>query len=222
MDEQHEARGEARVDAWERRVEVPLLGPALAFLVAWAWPVLDPRLDPDLRTLLRTVSWTVWGAFAIDFAIRMRLARDRRRYALRHWYDVALILLPLLRPLRVLRVLAFMRVLQRTAAGGLAGRATTYVLGTALISLFLGAVAVLDTEQDAPDANIRTFGDALWWATTTVTTVGYGDRYPVTFEGRLLAVVLMLVGIGAVGVVTAALAAWLLSHVREEQRGDRG
>nr|WP_241729065.1 potassium channel family protein [Nocardioides zeae] len=152
----------------------------------------------------------------------MRLARDRRRYALRHWYDVALILLPLLRPLRVLRVLAFMRVLQRTAAGGLAGRATTYVLGTALISLFLGAVAVLDTEQDAPDANIRTFGDALWWATTTVTTVGYGDRYPVTFEGRLLAVVLMLVGIGAVGVVTAALAAWLLSHVREEQRGDRG
>ena len=209
---------EARVEAWERRVEVPLLGLALAFLVAWAWPVLDPRLDPDLRTLLRTVSWTVWGAFAVDFAIRLRLARDRRRYALRHWYDVALILLPLLRPLRVLRVLAFMRVLQRTAAGGLAGRATTYVLGTALIALFLGAIAVLDAEQDAPDANIRTFGDALWWATTTVTTVGYGDRYPVTFEGRLLAVVLMLVGIGAVGVVTAALAAWLLSHVREHQR----
>ncbi|MDQ1106669.1 voltage-gated potassium channel [Nocardioides zeae] len=210
---------ESRVEAWERRVEVPLLGLALAFLVAWAWPVLDPRLDPDVRTLLRTVSWTVWGAFAVDFAIRMTLARDRRRYALRHWYDVALILLPLLRPLRVLRVLAFMRVLQRTAAGGLAGRATTYVLGTALISLFLGAIAVLDAEQDAPDANIRTFGDALWWATTTVTTVGYGDRYPVTFEGRLLAVVLMLVGIGAVGTVTAALATWLLSHVREEQRG---
>ncbi|WZH52164.1 MAG: potassium channel family protein [Nocardioides alkalitolerans] len=213
---------EARVDAWERRVEVPLLGLALAFVVAWAWPVLDPRLDPDVRTFLRTVSWTVWGAFAVDFAIRMTLAHDRRRYAVRHWYDVALILLPLLRPLRVLRVLAFMRVLQRTAAGGLAGRATTYVLGTALISLFLGAVAVLDAEQDARDANIRTFGDALWWATTTVTTVGYGDRFPVTFQGRLIAVVLMLVGIGAVGVVTAALAAWLVSHVREEQRGAGG
>lgn len=210
---------ESRVEAWERRVEVPLLGLALAFLVAWAWPVLDPRLDPDVRTLLRTVSWTVWGAFAVDFAIRMTLARDRRRYARRHWYDVALILLPLLRPLRVLRVLAFMRVLQRTAAGGLAGRATTYVLGTAVISLFLGAIAVLDAEQDAPDANIRTFGDALWWATTTVTTVGYGDHYPVTFAGRLLAVALMLVGIGAVGVVTAALATWLLSDVRDEQRG---
>ncbi|HEY1135203.1 MAG TPA: potassium channel family protein [Nocardioides sp.] len=130
--------------------------------------------------------------------------------------------MPLLRPLRVLRVLAFMRILQRTAAGGLAGRATTYVLGTALISLFLGAIAVLDAEQDAPGANITTFGDALWWATTTVTTAGYGDRFPVTGEGRVLAVVLMLVGIGAVGVVTASLAAWLLSHVREEQRGERG
>ncbi|HEY1135202.1 MAG TPA: hypothetical protein VGE77_11570 [Nocardioides sp.] len=75
---------EARVEAWERRIEVPLLALALAFLVAWAWPVLDPRLDPDLRTLLRTVSWTVWAAFAVDLAIRLRLARDRRRYALQH------------------------------------------------------------------------------------------------------------------------------------------
>ncbi|WP_052336913.1 potassium channel family protein [Nocardioides alkalitolerans] len=207
----------SRVEAWERRTELPLIALAVAFLVAYAWPVLDPRLEPDLRTTLVTVSWTVWVAFALDFAVRLHLAEDRRRYAAAHWYDVALIVLPMLRPLRLLRLLAFMRVLQRTAAGGLVGRATTYVLGTAVLAMFLGAIAVLDAEQDARDANITTFGDALWWATTTVTTVGYGDRFPVTFEGRLVAVILMIVGIGAVGVVTAALATWLVSHVQQER-----
>jgi len=83
----------------------------------------------------------------------------------------------------------------------------------------LGSLAVLDVEQDAADANITTFGDALWWATTTVTTVGYGDRYPVTTEGRLIAVALMLVGIGLVGVVTAAVAAWFIGSVQEPAEG---
>ena len=81
---------------------------ALAFLVAYAWPVLDPRLDPDLAEMLVVASWTVWVVFALDFAIRIGLAGDDRwRYARRHWYDVALIVLPMLRPLRLLRLLAF-------------------------------------------------------------------------------------------------------------------
>ena len=76
----------------------------------------------------------------------------------------------------------------------------------------LGAIAVLDAEQDADGANITTFGDALWWASTTVTTVGYGDRFPVTTSGRLVAVALMLVGIAAIGAITAGVAAWLVSR----------
>jgi voltage-gated potassium channel len=208
------------VERWEKRAEVPLLLLAVAFLIAYAWPVLDPRLDPDLRTILELASWTVWAAFVIDFAARLFMSDDRRHYALSHWYDVALIVLPMLRPLRLLRLLAFARVLNRSAAGSLVGRVSAYVAGTAIMALGLGALAVLDAEQDAPNANIATFGDALWWSATTVTTVGYGDHFPVTTTGRLVAVVLMLVGIACIGAITAGVAAWLVAQVDADARTD--
>jgi voltage-gated potassium channel len=213
----------SRVEQWERRSEVPLLLLAVAFLVAYVWPVLDPLLPRDARSLLDVVSWTVWAAFAVDFAIRIALADRRGLYILRHWYDVLLVAIPLLRPMRLLRLLAFVRVLNRTAAGSLAGRATAYVIGLAVVAVGLGSVAVLDVERGDPKANITTFGDALWWATSTVTTVGYGDRFPVTLEGRLIAFALMLVGISLVGVVTASVAAWLVANVeRPPDRADAG
>lgn len=189
---------------------------ATAFLVAYAWPILDPRLSPEIETSLSAVSWTVWVAFAADFGIRLVLADHRARYARRHWYDVALIALPMLRPLRLLRALAFARLLSRTATRSFAGRTTLYVVGTAIAAVFLGALTVLDAERLAPTANIRSFGDAVWWACTTVTTVGYGDRYPVTATGRVIAVVLMVVGIALVGSITAAVAAWFVENVQAE------
>ena len=88
------------------------------------------------------------------------------------------------------------------------------------LAVGLGALAVLDAERDAPEANITTFGDALWWACATVTTVGYGDHYPVSGEGRVVAVVLMVVGIGVVGAVTASVATWILGRV-EAERAER-
>lgn len=209
-----------RVERWEARTEVPLLLLAVAFVVAYAVPVIDQNLDPDLRTLLTVASWTVWAAFALDFAIRLVLAEARIRYARDHWYDVALIVAPFLRPLRLLRLLAFARILNRSAAGSLVGKVSTYVAGTAVMAVGLGALAVLDVEQDAAGANLTEFGDALWWAVTTVTTVGYGDHYPVTTEGRLIAVALMVVGIALVGAVTASVATWMVSRVAEENRTD--
>ncbi len=186
---------------------------AAAFLLAYAWPILDPRLDRDLHDVLTSVSWTVWGAFVVDLVVRLALAEDRLAYARRHWYDVALVAVPLLRPLRLLRLLALARILSRSATRSLAGRVTLYVLGTAVVAVGLGSLAVLDAERSAPEANITSFGDALWWSATTVTTVGYGDRFPVTTEGRLVAVVLMLLGIAVVSSVTAAVASWFLSQV---------
>ncbi|GGO84149.1 hypothetical protein GCM10011584_01020 [Nocardioides phosphati] len=208
------------LERWERIWEIPLIGLALAFLVAYAWPILDPRLDPDVTSFLTAVSWTVWAVFALDFAARLWLAEDRRQYAISRWYDVALIAVPLLRPLRLLRLLALARILSRSATRTLVGRTTLYVVGTAIAAVGLGALAMLDAEHDAPGANIRTIGDALWWAATTVATVGYGDRYPVTTEGRFVAVALMLVGIALIGSITAAVAAWFISQVEAERAND--
>lgn len=207
-----------RLERWEGRAEIPLLLLAVAFLTAYAWPVIDPRLDPDLETVLRVGSWTVWGAFAVDFAVRIRLAEQRRIYLLRHWYDVALLVLPMFRSLRLLRVLALARILNRSAKYSLVGRVGVYVAGTAVVVSGLAAIAMLDAEQDVADANITTIGDALWWSATTVTTVGYGDRYPVTTEGRFIAVALMIVGIATVGAVIAGATAWIISQVQGDKR----
>ena len=207
-----------RVERWEQRSEIPLLLLAAAFLVAYAWPILDPRIDHDVATFLLVLTWTVWGAFAVDLVIRLALADQRLEYAIRHWYDVVLVVVPMLRPLRLLRLLAFARILGRSATRNLAGRVTLYVIGSAVAAVGLGALAILDAEREAAGANITTFGDAVWWAATTVMTVGYGDRYPVTTEGRFVAVTLMVVGIAVVGSVTAAVAAWFIGQVQRDTR----
>lgn len=89
----------------------------------------------------------------------------------------------------------------------------TVVLG---VVTFLGAWAVVVAEHGTPRANLKTYPQALWWAVETATTVGYGDFFPVTFGGRVIAVVVMVVGITTYGLVTAALATWFVS--REQRR----
>ena len=84
--------------------------------------------------------------------------------------------------------------------------------------LLTAAVTVLDAERDAVGANITSFGDALWWSLASVTTVGYGDRFPVTDEGRLVATFLMVIGIGLFGSLTAILAAWVLKGDQESPK----
>jgi voltage-gated potassium channel len=93
-----------------------------------------------------------------------------------------------------------------------------YIVGGTTLILFVAALAILDAERGAPDTQIATLGDALWWSFVTVTTVGYGDTVPITATGRLIAVGLMLAGIALLGTVTATLASWLVEHVQAEQR----
>jgi voltage-gated potassium channel len=111
--------------------------------------------------------------------------------------------------------------LDRTLGSTLAERAVIYVTGVALSAVGLGALAMLDAERGASDANIRSFADALWFSATTVATVGYGDRYPVTTEGRLIAVLLMIVGVTLVGTVTASVAAWFVTRTEAEREAEQ-
>jgi voltage-gated potassium channel len=197
-------------------MEWPLTIAAVVFLGAYAWPILDPDLPPGLQTTCSAIGWTVWVFFAVDYVARVAAADDRVSWIVRHPLEIVVLVLPMLRPLRVLRLVTLLRVLNRTAAGNLRGRVAIYVsVGSSLIA-FLAALAVLDAERGADGATITTLGDALWWACTTMSTVGYGDLYPVTTSGRFIAVGLMFGGIALLGTVTATFASWLVEAVREE------
>jgi voltage-gated potassium channel len=203
------------VERWERRTEPPLAIAAAVFLVAYAAPILDRHLRAGLVRLCDGVDLLVWALFALDYLIRIGLANNRPRYVWRHLPDLLMIALPVLRPLRLLRLVMLLRLMNRQATASLRGRIALYVASSTALVVFCAALAVLDAERGRPHANITSFGDALWWTLTTITTVGYGDRYPVTAEGRLVAIGLMLAGIALLGVVTASIASWLLDRVRE-------
>jgi voltage-gated potassium channel len=203
-----------RRDAWERRAEWPLMFTAVAFLIGYAWPILDPDLPTRWRTACESVTWLAWALFVVDYSVRLALAEQRSRFIRRNIFDLAVIALPIFRPLRLLRLVALVRILSRPTSVALRGRVAVYVTGSAALVIFCAAVAVLDAERGSADPNITTFPDALWWAATTVTTVGYGDLYPTTATGRLVATGLMLAGIALLGTVTAALAQWFIEQVR--------
>ncbi|MBR7744082.1 potassium channel family protein [Phycicoccus sp. BSK3Z-2] len=206
---------DARRARWERSGEWPLTVAALVFLVSYAWPILDPGLDAAVVTALDVVTWVAWAMFAVDYGVRLWLAEHRVTFFRKNLLDLAIVVLPLLRPLRLLRLFTLLAVLNKKAGGSLRGRVSVYIGGSAVMVMLVASLAVLDAERGAPDASIDSFGVALWWAATTVTTVGYGDFYPVTTEGRFVAAGLMLAGIAIIGVVTATFASWLIDRVRE-------
>ncbi len=212
------ADDETRLSAWEHRTEWPLTISAAVFLGAYAWPILEPTLSIDWKAICRALVIVAWATFVVDYLVRVSLARQRGRYVYRHLPDIAILALPVLRPLRLLRLLALLRMLNRGAAHSLRGRIAIYVSGATLLLLFCSSLAVLDAERGHHGANIQSFGDALWWSATTITTVGYGDHYPTTVQGRWVAAGLMLGGVALLGIVTASIASWLLDRVRESEQ----
>lgn len=207
----------ARSDRWQHRTEIPLAGAALLFLAAYAWPILQPTLPHPARLSCDVTVYAAWTLFAIDYLARLALAERRWTFFWRNLLDLASIALPVLRPLRLLRLVALVRVLNRRATASLQGRVAVYVSCSAALIIFVAALAVLDAERGHRGADINSFGDALWWSATTVMTVGYGDRVPVTGAGRLVAVGLMIGGITLLGIITASIATWLLGQVRDAE-----
>jgi voltage-gated potassium channel len=205
---------EPRIAAWDRRVDHWLTGLAVLFLVAYAWQVLDTDLGERGRAALEWFLTGTWVVFGLDYLVRIALAERRWRFVGTHLVDLAILLLPMFRQLRVLRVITVISVLNRQLRDDVRGKVVFYVVGTVALVGFVAALAVLDAERDAPDATITTFGDAVWWTLTTISTVGYGDRYPVTVEGRIVASALMVAGIALLGVVTASIASWFVETLR--------
>jgi len=123
------------------------------------------------------------------------------------------VVLPMLRPLRLLRLVTLLSALQRRAGTAVRGSVLTYAVGSSVLVVFVAGLAILDTERTAANTQISNLGDGIWWAFVTITTVGYGDIYPTTQLGRVIAAGVMVAGIALLGVVTATLASWIVERV---------
>ncbi|KOS54353.1 potassium channel family protein [Rhodococcus rhodochrous] len=207
-------------EQWRRLSEWPMAIAAGAFLAAYAWWVLAQPVNGAAR-VAEAVMVVTWVAFAGDFVVRLALAKRRGRWLLRHLHELAMVVLPMLRPLRLLRLVTLLGVVHRSVGTALRGRVIVYASGSTALLLIVSSLAMLDAERTAPNATITTYPDALWWSAVTVTTVGYGDFAPVTATGRLIAAALMIAGIALLGVVTATLASWLVERVGEQDEASQ-
>jgi len=210
-----------RLERLERLTEIPLLVLALLLIPLLVLPQVT-ELEPWVEDAFLAADWFIWAAFAADLVVKTFVARDRIGFLRSHWLEVVMVVLPFLRPLRIARLLRWTRVLVALGVNldllhRIAESRGARFVGTAVLAVVvMSSALVLALERNAPDANITSFGDALWWALVTATTVGYGDHYPTTPEGRAVAAVLMLLGVAAMSVVTAGIAAYL---VRQDDAG---
>lgn len=202
--------------AWNKAMEWPLIGVALVFGIGYAYQVLaEPVGGTALAAdVLAVVCWLV---FVVDYAARLYLATNRGRWFVRNLPSLLVVALPVLRPLRLVRLLTLLTVFQRAAGTALRGRLVLYAVATTSLLVLVSSLAVFDAERDAPGSLITSCGEAVWWACVTVTTVGYGDVYPVTFGGRCIAVAMMVCGIALLGTITAVIASWMVEQVRAQE-----
>ena len=191
---------------------------ALCFLIAYSYPAFTENVSESTSHYLGLVQWICWLAFALDLIYGIWKAENKREYLMRHPLEIASVLLPFLRPLRLMRVISFGSLAIQKVAIGRQFAITVKVAVSALFISYIAAIQITISERAVEGSNIKTFSDGLWWAVTTVTTVGYGDRYPTTAEGRLLAVLLMITGISLVGVITASVAAWFVKMSQEDSK----
>ncbi|MFE4639136.1 potassium channel family protein [Streptomyces sp. NPDC056773] len=208
---------ETRDQAWERRTELPLLYVSLIFLGSYALAVLTYHSHPLVRAVALGVVALAWACFLVDYVSRLLLSGlHPLRFVRVHWLDTLILMLPILRPLRMVKVHDAIQAKQRRPRGGLYARVMTYAGLSAVLLGFAGALGVYHFERRAPEATIRTFGDAVWWVCETLTTVGYGDVAPVTPAGRTLAAFMMVGGLALLGAVTGSFSSWMLQAFRRE------
>ena len=190
---------------------------------------LIPMIPRDILIIL-VVDLGICLIFAADFLIRISKTSNKRKYLKSHWYEIiafvpaiAFVMLEsgivfgaALRSARVLRLARFILVFSRFQRSTsiiseyISKSRLLYLTSIAAIIVVLGAIGVLIFERDVPGAKIKTLSDALWWTLATVTTVGYGDVVPLSHEGRILGVIVMIVGIAFLSVFISTLGATLV------------
>jgi voltage-gated potassium channel len=203
------------LDRFHRITEIPMLFLSICFLVIF-FLIESRTLSTTTTLVLDGILWIIWGIFGIELLIKWYLSPDRVAYLRANWIEIVMIAIPFLRPLRLLWLPIILTRLWRQSRQTLRQRMPAFIGITSLIVVLVAATLMFVAEQGS-GGPIASFADAIWWALTTVTTVGYGDTYPVTVLGRGVAVFLMLAGISLFGLLTANIAALFV----EDEAADR-
>jgi voltage-gated potassium channel len=200
---------------WTRASSIPLASLALVYLAAYSLEVTNA--GDAIGELASSISAFIWFTFAADLLIRLLTASGVSSFLRLNWLEILTLTLPFIRILRVFRSIIALRALKGFTRDRL--HATGIYMAFLLPFVwYSGAVAVLDAESSNPDASISNLKEALWWSLTTITTVGYGDKYPTTLEGQLVAAALMLTGIALFSAAAGMFASWITRGTPTEQK----
>jgi voltage-gated potassium channel len=208
------------VEDIERVTKYPMVLLGIAWLVIGII-VVTTGVNGSASTVLVGTLFVLWVILLAEYAVRLVVADDRRGYVKRRWAEPATVVVPPLQGWRFVGIEKMCLLIQEGALrveAILKHHGLFRVLIAAAATVFVGSWLVLLFEENAKGSNIHSYPDALWWAIVTVTTVGYGDRYPITEGGRAVAVVLMLVGIGLIGVLTATVASVFIKEHTDANR----
>ena len=189
---------------------------AIAFLFAYSYPAFVVNVSPSTQIILDGVQWVSWIAFAADLLFGIYKASNKVQFLKKHPLEILAVILPFLRPLRLLRFISFGTLVFEKVNLGKSIAITFKVIVTALFLTYLAGIEITMAERGKPGATIESVGDGFWWAITTLTTVGYGDIYPTTTEGRFIAVGLMVSGICVLGFISATVAAWFVKMTQDD------
>jgi voltage-gated potassium channel len=196
------------VDRIERVTRFPMTILGVAWLVM-AIVVLSTDVNGSSSEALVGTLFVLWVIMLVEYLVRLIVTPDTRGYLGRRWVEPATVVVPLFQGWHLVGIEKMSLLLHEgelRVESILKHHSLFRVLIAVVATIFLGAWLVLLFEEKAKGSNIHDYPDALWWAIVTVTTVGYGDRFPVTESGRIVAVILMLVGIGLIGTLTATVA----------------
>ena len=219
----------SKLVTWRKWTDIPLLVVAIGSLPLLLLEIISHRLTSGDKTFLLVVNLTVFLAYAVDYVVEFIVTLEKGRYVRSEWSSLLIVIAQLfailpamsflgfLRGARALRVVSSLtRIIGISMASRSQGReilkkrATSFAFGLAGFTLITSAVGFTLAEDVGKDGRIQSFFDALWWSGATITTVGYGDFYPITAAGRIIAIFTMLVGISTLAVVTARIAQFLI------------
>ncbi len=205
---------DTRLERWRNRTEGPLFVFAVLYLLAWSLLVLVTDLPIEWVITLLIVIVVTWLSFAVDYVVSVVLAPRRGTYVLTHVPDLLAVILPFLRPVVQLTHIRSIPYFRRRTGNAQRTRIILLAASFGAVFVYSIALAVYSVERNAPGSLMTSFGDAIWWAFVTIFTVGYGDIYPVTPQGRFYAVLLMLGGIGIIGTASAIVVSYLNERIR--------